>query len=88
MVLNMVISSMWTHQMKVEKLLLQISRADLCTGQQLIFIAGVAHMTNGNTKPQIMFKLFGVNKDVNGEIVDKHLIHSFSSGDFSNNRDQ
>ena len=61
--------------------------ADFCTGQQLIFIAGVADMTNGNTKPQIMFKLFGVNKDVNGEIVDKHLIHSFSSGDFSNNLD-
>ena len=61
--------------------------ADLCTGQQLIFIAGVADMTNGNTKPQIMFKLFGVNKDVYGEIVDKHLIHSFSSGDFSNNLD-
>ena len=59
--------------------------ADLCTGQQLIFIAGVADMTGANTKPQIMFKLFGVNKDVNGEIVDKHLIHSFSSGDFSTN---
>ena len=61
--------------------------ADLCTGQQLIFIAGVADMTEADTKPQIMFKLFGVNKDVNGEIVDKHLIHSFSSGDFSNNLD-
>lgn len=61
--------------------------ADLCTGQQLIFIAEVADMTNARTKPQIMFKLFGVNKDVNGEIVDKHLIHSFSSGDFSNNLD-
>lgn len=61
--------------------------ADLCTGQQLIVIAGVADMTNAGTKPQIMFKLFGVNKDVNGEIVDKHLIHSFSSGDFSNNLD-
>lgn len=61
--------------------------ADLCTGQQLIFIAGVADMTGADTKPQIMFKLFGVNKDVNGEIVDKHLIHSFSSGDFSNNLD-
>lgn len=59
--------------------------ADLCTGQQLIFTAGVADMTKERTKPQIMFKLFGVNKDVNGEIVDKHLIHSFSSGDFSNN---
>lgn len=59
--------------------------ANLCTGQQLIFIASVADMTNAGTKPQIMFKLFGVNKDVNGEIVDKHLIHCFSSGDFSNN---
>lgn len=59
--------------------------ANFCTGQQLIFIASVADMTNAGTKPQIMFKLFGVNKDVNGEIVDKHLIHCFSSGDFSNN---
>lgn len=59
--------------------------ANLCTGQQLIFIASVADMTNASTKLQIMFKLFGVNKDVNGEIVDKHLIHCFSSGDFSNN---
>lgn len=59
--------------------------ADLCTGQQLIFTAAVADMTQQKVKPQIMFKLFGVNKDVNGEIVDKHLIHSFSSGDFSNN---
>lgn len=59
--------------------------ADLCTGQQLIFIASVADMTHQTVKPQIVFKLFGVNKDVNGEIVDKHLIHSFSSGDFSTN---
>ena len=61
--------------------------ADLCTGQQLIFIAAVADMTNAKTKPQIMFKLFGVNRNVYGEIVEKHLIHSFSSGDFDNNRD-
>lgn len=60
--------------------------ADLCTGQQLIFTAGVADMTKDEgTKPQIMFKLFGVKRNVNGEIVDKHLIHCFSSGDFSNN---
>lgn len=59
--------------------------ADLCTGQQLIFIAAVADMTNAGTKPQIMFKLFGVNRNVNGDIVDKHLIHSFSSGDFKDN---
>lgn len=61
--------------------------ADLCTGQQLIFIAAVADMTHKDTKPQIMFKLFGVNRNVNGEIVDKHLLHSFSSGDFNDNRD-
>lgn len=61
--------------------------ADLCTGQQLIFIAAVADMTHQTVKPQIVFKLFGVNKDVNGEIVNKHLIHSFSSGDFNDNRD-
>lgn len=60
--------------------------ADFCTGQQLIFIASVADMTD-KTKPQIMFKLFGVNRNVNGDIVDKHLIHSFSSGDFSKNVD-
>lgn len=59
--------------------------ADLCTGQQLIFTAGVADMTHASTKPQIVFKLFGVNRNVNGEIVEKHLIHSFSSGDFSKN---
>ena len=61
--------------------------ADLCTGQQLIFIAAVADMTHQTVKPQIVFKLFGINKDVNGEIVNKHLIHSFSSGDFKDNRD-
>lgn len=61
--------------------------ADLCTGQQLIFIAGVADMTHQDTKPQIMFKLFGVNRNVNGDIVDKHLIHNFSSGDFYTNVD-
>ena len=59
--------------------------ADLCTGQQLIFTAGVADMTKGDTKPQIMFKLFGVKRNVNDDIVEKHLIHSFSSGDFKTN---
>ena len=58
--------------------------ADLCTGQQLIFIAGIANMTD-KTKPQIMFKLFGVKRNGNDDIVEKHLIHSFSSGDFSTN---
>ena len=61
--------------------------ADFCTGQQLIFIAAVADMTHASTRPQIVFKLFGVNRNINGEIVEKHLIHSFSSGDFSKNVD-
>lgn len=59
--------------------------ADLCTGQQLIFTAGVADMTKADTKPQIMFKLFGVKRNVNDDIVEKHLIHSFASGDFKTN---
>lgn len=60
--------------------------ANLCTGQQLIFTAGVADMTkNEGTKPQIMFKLFGVKRNVNDDIVEKHLIHSFASGDFKTN---
>lgn len=59
--------------------------ADLCTGQQLIFTAGVADMTKADTKPQIMFKLFGVKRNVNDDIVEKHLIHSFASGDFMTN---
>lgn len=61
--------------------------ADLCTGQQLIFIAGVADMTHQTVKPQIMFKLYGVKRNVNGDIVDKHLIHNFSSGNFGDNVD-
>lgn len=59
--------------------------ADLCTGQQPIFTAGVADMTKADTKPQIMFKLFGVKRNVNDDIVEKYLIHSFSSGDFKTN---
>lgn len=59
--------------------------ADLCTGQQLIFIAGVADMTHQSIKPQLMFKLYGVNYDANRNIVSKQLVHSFSSGDFSTN---
>lgn len=59
--------------------------ADFCTGQQFIFIAEVADMTGAATKPQIMFKLFGVKRNVNDDIVEKHLIHSFASGDFKTN---
>lgn len=55
--------------------------ASLCTGQQMAFSAYVADMTNALTKPQLMFKLYGLvdNKKV--------LLHNFSSGDFDTNRD-
>lgn len=55
--------------------------ASLCTGQQMAFSAYVADMTDAITKPQLMFKLYGLvdNKKV--------LLHNFSSGDFDSNRD-
>lgn len=59
--------------------------ASLCTGQQMAFSACIADMTT-HTKPQIMFRLFGVEKDEYGNIKDKKLLHSFSSGEFGTNR--
>lgn len=61
--------------------------ANLCTGQQLIFLASVADMTDKDVKPQLMFKLYGINYDAEGNIVKRHLVHSFSSGDFKGNVD-
>lgn len=55
--------------------------ANLCTGQQMAFSAYVADMTDRETKPQLMFKLFGLVGN------QKVLLHNFSSGDFVNNRD-
>ena len=60
--------------------------ASLCTGQQMAFSACIADMTFENVKPQIMFRLFGLEKDEYGNIKDKKLLHSFSSGDFRTNR--
>ena len=57
--------------------------ASLCTGQQMAFSACIADMTYENVKPQIMFRLFGLEKDEYGNIKDKKLLHSFSSGEFS-----
>ena len=56
--------------------------ASLCTGQQMAFSACIADMTFETVKPQIMFKLFGLEKDENGNTKNKVLLHSFSSGDF------
>lgn len=60
--------------------------ASLCTGQQMAFSACIADMTNAETKPQIMFRLFGLEKDEYGNIKGKKLLHSFSSGEFGTNR--
>ena len=55
--------------------------ASLCTGQQMAFSAYVADMTNAQTMPQLMFKLYGLVGN------QKVLLHNFSSGDFESNRD-
>ena len=63
-------------------------KANLCTGMQMIFSANVADMTSeGKQVPQVMFKLYGVNYDAEGNIQSQKLLHSFSSGDFKANVD-
>ena len=56
--------------------------ANLCTGQQMAFSACIADMTNQSIKPQIMFRLFGLEKDEYHNTKNKVLLHSFSSGEF------
>lgn len=69
----------------------QIASADfktnLCTGSQLIFSGAVAEYTAAmnSTAPQVMFRLYGIDKDENGNEIGKKLIQSFSSGDFKTN---
>lgn len=60
--------------------------ADLCVGSQVIFSAAIADMTTGSQRPQLLFKLYGVNYDENNQETDRRLLHSFSSGNFSGNR--
>ena len=63
-------------------------KANLCTGMQMIFSANVADMTSeGKQVPQVMFKLYGVIYDAEGNIQSQKLLHSFSSGDFKTNVD-
>lgn len=68
----------------------QIAEADfsaaLCVGSQVIFSAAIADMTTGAQRPQLMFKLYGVNYDENNQETERRLLHSFSSGNFSGNR--
>lgn len=62
-------------------------KADLCVGSQVIFSAAIADMTTGSQRPQLMFKLYGVNYDGNNQETERRLLHSFSSGNFSGNRE-
>ena len=63
-------------------------KADLCTGMQMVFSANVADMTSDSgVLPQVMFKLYGMDYDAEGNIKSQKLLHSFSSGDFKTNVD-
>lgn len=63
-------------------------KADLCTGMQMVFSANVADMTSGSgVLPQVMFKLYGMDYDAEGNIKSQKLLHTFSSGDFKTNVD-
>lgn len=61
-------------------------QANLCTGSQLVFSGAVAEYTSAKAAaPQVMFHLYGINKDENGNVIDQKLIQSFTSGDFATN---
>lgn len=61
-------------------------QANLCTGSQLVFSGAVAEYTAAHAAaPQVMFRLYGINKDKNGNVIDQKLIQSFTSGDFATN---
>lgn len=64
-------------------------KANLCVGSQVIFSAAIADMTIDKPaeRPQLMFKLYGVNYDGNNQETERRLLHSFSSGNFSGNRE-
>lgn len=61
-------------------------KANLCSGARLIFSGAVSDFTGSTgTQPEVMFKLYGVIRNENDNIIyQKHII-SFSSGDFSTN---
>lgn len=56
---------------------------ELCAGSTVVISAAVADLTNAATKPQLLFKLYGITENASGEITDRKLIHSFATGNFS-----
>ena len=62
--------------------------ANLCSGSRLIFSAAATDFTSASAQeqPQLLFRLYGIDRDATtGDIRERHLIQSFSSGDFENN---
>ncbi|MBQ2951417.1 MAG: T9SS type A sorting domain-containing protein [Prevotella sp.] len=56
---------------------------EMCTGSTLVLSAMVADMTSEKIKPQLIFKLYGLHTDSEGNETERKLIHSFATGDFS-----
>ncbi|MBQ8360864.1 MAG: hypothetical protein IJX44_02830 [Bacteroidaceae bacterium] len=56
---------------------------EMCVGSTLVLSAMVADMTSGNEKPQLIFKLYGIKTDVDGNETERKLVHSFATCDFS-----
>lgn len=60
--------------------------AKLCSGSTILCSAAVANFvdTGNNTMefPNLLFKLYGLKKDAAGNVVERKLVQTFSSGDF------
>ncbi|MBQ4524855.1 MAG: hypothetical protein IJA00_02105, partial [Bacteroidaceae bacterium] len=56
---------------------------EMCVGSTLVLSAAVANMTGSSVKPQLIFKLYGIKTDINGNETERKLIHSFATCDFS-----
>lgn len=57
----------------------------LCGGSQLFISAWVASYTSGDTKPELRFSLYGVEKDAEGNEISNKLYASLCTGKFVNN---
>lgn len=55
---------------------------EMCVGSTLVLSAMVADMTYGNENPQLIFKLYGIKTDVDGNETERKLVHSFATCDF------
>ncbi len=59
--------------------------AKLCSGSTILCSAAVAnfvHKNQNNEFPNLLFKLYGLKKDAAGNVIERKLVQTFSSGDF------